>query len=186
LRYTWDETRRLANRKKHGLAFADAEKVLAGSLLRIDDYRVDYGEQRMIGIGLLDCLVVLIVPVESDEAIRIISMRKADSNETDLFYQKPDTSDDAPKLTPADFERARPRIAGREVSRAEWQAAVRQRVGKLRINIMRDAPIVEHFKALAGERGYQTIINDTLRRVIESGHLEADLRQVIREELARR
>ena len=28
------------------------------------------------------------------------------------------TSDDAPKLKPADFERARPRIAGREVSRA--------------------------------------------------------------------
>ena len=60
------------------------------------------------------------------------------------------------------------------------------RVGKLRINIMLDAPIVEHFKALAGERGYQTIINDTLRRVIESGHIEADLRQLIREELARR
>jgi len=79
-----------------------------------------------------------------------------------------------------------PNPAGREVSRAEWQAAVRQRVGKLRINIMLDAPIVEHFKALAGERGYQTIINDTLRRVIESGHLEADLRQVIREELVRR
>lgn len=97
-----------------------------------------------------------------------------------------DISDDAPKLKQADFERARLRIAGRDASRAEWQAAVRARVGKLRISIMLDAPIVEHFKALAGERGYQTIINDTLRRVIESGHLEADLRQVIREELARR
>ena len=63
------------------------KKVLTRSLLRIDDHRVDYGEQRMIGIGLLDCLVVLIVHVESDEAIRIISMRKADSNETDLFYR---------------------------------------------------------------------------------------------------
>ena len=41
----------------------------------------------MIGIGLLDCLVVLIVHVETDETIRIISMRKADSDETDLFYQ---------------------------------------------------------------------------------------------------
>ncbi len=57
-------------------------------------------------------------------------------------------------------------------------------MGKLRINIMLDAPIVEHFKALAGERGYQTIINDTLRRVIEAGHIEADIRRVIREELA--
>lgn len=95
----------------------------------------------------------------------------------------PATSDDAPKLTQADFDQARFRIGGKDVSRADWQAAVRSRVTKLRINIMLDAPIVEHFKALAGERGYQTLINDTLRRVIETGHLEADLRRVIREEL---
>jgi len=96
----------------------------------------------------------------------------------------PDTSDDAPQLTQADFDRARLRVAGKDASRAEWQASVRARVGKQRINIMLDAPIVEHFKALAGERGYQTIINDTLRRVIETGMLEADLRRIIREELA--
>ena len=96
----------------------------------------------------------------------------------------PDISDEAPKLTQADFDRARLRVGRKEVSRAEWQAAVRARVAKLRINIMLDAPIVEHFKALAGDRGYQTLINDTLRRVIETGHLEADLRRVIREELS--
>lgn len=93
------------------------------------------------------------------------------------------SEDDAPKLSQADFDRARYRVAGAEASRADWQTAVRARVAKQRINIMLDAPIVEHFKALAGERGYQTLINDTLRRVIETGHLEADLRRVIREEL---
>jgi uncharacterized protein (DUF4415 family) len=91
--------------------------------------------------------------------------------------------DDAPPLTQVDFDRARFRVGMRDVSRAEWQVAVRARVAKLRINIMLDVPIVEHFKALAGDRGYQTLINDTLRRVIETGHLEADLRRVIREEL---
>lgn len=96
----------------------------------------------------------------------------------------PATSDDAPKLSQKDLDKARFRVGGKDVTRAEWQAATRARVGKLRINIMLDAPIVEHFKALAGERGYQTIINDTLRRVIEAGHLEADIRRVIREELA--
>ena len=96
----------------------------------------------------------------------------------------PATSDDAPKLTQKDFDKARFRVGGKDVTRAEWQAATRARVGKLRINIMLDALIVEHFKALAGERGYQTIINDTLRRVIEAGHIEADIRRVIREELA--
>lgn len=35
----------------------------------------------------LDFLVALIVHVESHQEIRIISMRKADSDETDLYYR---------------------------------------------------------------------------------------------------
>ena len=97
--------------------------------------------------------------------------------------ETPDTSEGAPRLTQADFDRASFRLGGKTISRADWQAAVRARVEKQRINIMLDAPIIEHFKALAGDRGYQTLINDTLRRVIESGQIEADLRIVIREEL---
>lgn len=96
----------------------------------------------------------------------------------------PATSDDAPKLTQADFDHARFRVNGQPATRADWQAAVRARVAKQRINIMLDAPIIDHFKALAGDRGYQTLINDTLRRMIEAGHIEADLRRVIREELS--
>lgn len=87
MRYTWNERKRKANLKKHGLDFADAEKVFNSPLVIIEDIREPYGEQRMIGIGLLDFLVVLIVHVESDDEIRIISMRKADSNETDLYYK---------------------------------------------------------------------------------------------------
>jgi uncharacterized DUF497 family protein len=87
MRYIWDETKRKANLKKHGLDFADAEKVFVGPLVLFEDCRENYGEQRMIGIGLLDCLVVLIVHVEVDETIRIISMRKADTDEIDLFYK---------------------------------------------------------------------------------------------------
>jgi len=87
MRYTWDEAKRKANLAKHGLDFADVERVFAGPLVLIEDTRRVYGEQRMIGIGLLDFLVVLIVHVESDDEIHIISMRKADSDETDLFYR---------------------------------------------------------------------------------------------------
>jgi uncharacterized DUF497 family protein len=87
MRYLWDEAKRQANLIKHGLDFADVEKVFAGPMMLFEDVRQDYGEQRMIGIGLLETLVVLIVHVESDESIRIISMRKAESNETDLYYR---------------------------------------------------------------------------------------------------
>lgn len=87
MRYTWDEAKRRANLQKHGLDFVDAEKVFDSPLVLIEDTRKAYDEQRMIGIGLLDFLVVLIVHVESDEEIRVISMRKADSDETDLYYK---------------------------------------------------------------------------------------------------
>lgn len=87
MNFTWDETKRQTNLQKHGLDFADAEKVFNGPLVLFEDTRENYGEQRMIGIGLLDYLVVLMVHVESDGDIRIISMRKADSDETDLYYK---------------------------------------------------------------------------------------------------
>jgi uncharacterized DUF497 family protein len=86
MRYIWDETMRQANLNKHGLDFADAEKVFAGPMVLFEDGRRDYGEQRMIGMGLLETLVVLIVHVVSDDTTRIISMRKAESDETDLYY----------------------------------------------------------------------------------------------------
>jgi uncharacterized protein (DUF4415 family) len=94
--------------------------------------------------------------------------------------------DDAPPLTQADFDRARYQIGGKTANKSEWQTAVRARSGKQRVNIMLDSPIVEHFKALAGERGYQTLINDTLRRAVAGERLEADLRTILREELRTR
>ena len=87
MHFSWDETKRKANIAKHGLDFADAARVFESPMVLFEDDRQDYGEQRMIGIGLLESLVVLIVHVESETNIRIISMRKADSNETNLYYQ---------------------------------------------------------------------------------------------------
>jgi uncharacterized DUF497 family protein len=86
--FIWDETKRESNLEKHGLNFADAARVFAGPMAVYEDSREDYGEQRMIGVGLLDNLVVLIVHVESEEITRIISMRKAYKDETDLFYEE--------------------------------------------------------------------------------------------------
>ncbi len=87
MNFTWDEAKRQSNLQKHGLDFADAAKVFGGPLVLFEDKRQDYNEQRVICIGLLDHLVVLIVHVESDQDIRVISMRKADSDETDLYYK---------------------------------------------------------------------------------------------------
>jgi uncharacterized protein (DUF4415 family) len=93
-------------------------------------------------------------------------------------------SDDAPKLTQAQLDRAKYQIAGKKVSKADWQEAVRKQLAKRRISIMLDAVVIDHFKATAGERGYQTLINDTLRRAVTGDSLFTELRTVLREELA--
>jgi uncharacterized protein (DUF4415 family) len=106
--------------------------------------------------------------------------------QTSITTTRLSDADEASKLTQADFERARFRVAGKEVSRTEWQAAVQAQIIKRRVNIKLDAPIIEHFKALAGERDYGRLINDTLRRIIEGEHRETDLRTIIRDELEHR
>lgn len=95
-----------------------------------------------------------------------------------------DTShDDAPRLTSADLGRARHRINGQNVSRAEWAAAVNKRLSKQRVTIMLDTEVLEFFKARAGERGYQTLINKSLHQFMQGEILEDALRRVLREEL---
>ena len=98
----------------------------------------------------------------------------------------PDISDEAPKLTQDDFDRARFRLGERPITRSEWQLAVQARTRQLAIELLLDEPIIEHFKAIAGERDFRPLINETLRRAIESEHLETNLRRIIREELAGR
>lgn len=54
---------------------------------------------------------------------------------------------------------------------------------KQRVNIYLDSAIVEHFKSLAGERGYQTLINEALKDSIHAQALEKTIRHAIRQEL---
>ena len=96
--------------------------------------------------------------------------------------------DDEIEFTAEHWKNAEYRVAGKKVTKAEWQKAARAQLGevlgKKRISIMLDAAIIEHFKATAGERGYQTLINDTLRKAVVGESMVAELRTVLREELA--
>lgn len=48
-----------------------------------------------------------------------------------------------------------------------------------------DTGLVEYFKAQAGERDYQTLIDETLRQAVQSEELEDRLRRILREEMHR-
>ena len=87
-----------------------------------------------------------------------------------------ETFDDETPITQADID------AGRLVPRRR-AADGRLVQPKKRVTLYLDATVVEHFKQLAGERGYQTLINETLKSSLTQADLETMLRKVIREEL---
>jgi len=80
---------------------------------------------------------------------------------------------DSPELTAAQMAELRPL---REVLPT-------LSTGKTRITILLDDAVVQAYKTRAGGRGYQTLINETLRRALATEELKETLREVIREEL---
>ena len=56
---------------------------------------------------------------------------------------------------------------------------------KQRVNIFLDGAVIEHFKTKAGDRGYQTLINEALKQAIQAEAIETVVRKTIREELRR-
>ncbi len=86
--FEWDERKNESNIAKHGFDFADAYRIFSLPMVVDFDDREDYGEDRWVGIGLLDGRVVVVVYTESGgETIRIISLRKALSHERRRYEQ---------------------------------------------------------------------------------------------------
>jgi uncharacterized DUF497 family protein len=88
VRFEWDDAKRRSNIGKHGIDFVGIEGVFQGETITIVDDRFDYGEQRFITLGLLQGRVVVVAHTETDEVIRIISVRKATKNEEISYFKK--------------------------------------------------------------------------------------------------
>ena len=88
MKYSWDERKRRINLKKHGLDFADAPLVFSGLTLTFEDPSPDYNEERFKTLGMLGpIMVVIVVHTETEDEIRVISMRKADTRERRAYEE---------------------------------------------------------------------------------------------------
>jgi uncharacterized DUF497 family protein len=88
MRFEWDEAKRRSNLARHGFDFADAQTVFDGTTHTFVDDRFDYGEIRLLTFGMLNGRVIAIVHTESDEVIRLLSMRKALKNEEEAYFKE--------------------------------------------------------------------------------------------------
>lgn len=85
MNFTWHESKRKSNLKKHGFDFTDAEQVFSGPTITEEDAREYDGEQRFNSTGFLGTAIVTITHTETDREIHIISMRKAEPHEIDTL-----------------------------------------------------------------------------------------------------
>ena len=88
VRFEWDKAKRRSNLWRHGIDFAKLREVFEGAPVTYSDDRYDYGEERLITLGLLKGRVVSIVHTESDDVIRIISARKAERHEEIRYFKE--------------------------------------------------------------------------------------------------
>lgn len=51
MQFEWDEAKNLANVRNHRIDFADVPEMFDSPMLIEPDARIDYGEDRWIGIG---------------------------------------------------------------------------------------------------------------------------------------
>ena len=84
----WDEAKRIENLSKHGLDFADAGAVL-DSTYRLDVSVVRKGETRTQSFSYVmgSLRVLSVIHIDRDSATRVISYRKASTQERLDYYE---------------------------------------------------------------------------------------------------
>lgn len=86
MKFEWDEQKRLINLEKHGIDFADVWEIFDYDVVTDIDDRFDYGEVRYFSFGLLRGEIIAVAHTESDNIFRIISARKAEKYEQEIYF----------------------------------------------------------------------------------------------------
>ena len=85
MRIEFDDTKRAHTLAARGLDMKRATAVFTGATLTVEDDRRYYGEARFITIGFLDDVMVVLVWTPRGDVRRVISMRKANERERQLY-----------------------------------------------------------------------------------------------------
>ena len=92
IEFEWDESKNKSNQKKHHVSFETALHIFKDPFLLSRQDRFESGEYRWQAVGLIANQVVVLVAhtsnfAEFTEVIRIISARKATSQEKKAYEQ---------------------------------------------------------------------------------------------------
>lgn len=85
---TWDDRKRQANIRQHGLDFEGCDAVFDHPVVTMEDSRHGYGEQRINLIGWLHGRVVHMTYTDrGEDDLHVISLREATRNEARSYFE---------------------------------------------------------------------------------------------------
>jgi uncharacterized protein len=91
VRFSWDQQKSSHNFRDRGFDFAFATLIFEGPTLEREDARRDYGERRIVAIGIAQAVALTVVytdRTETGEVVRrIISARLSDRHERQAYLE---------------------------------------------------------------------------------------------------
>jgi uncharacterized DUF497 family protein len=91
--FEWDDAKDRSNRAKHRIDFDEAIHIFDGPVLEIVDARRDYGEARILAIGIAYRREISLVYTWRGSNRRIITARRAHASERRAYRQAFATAD---------------------------------------------------------------------------------------------
>lgn len=86
MQFEWDDQKNKLNITKHNISFEEARLIFDDIILTKIDNRINYHEVRKISLGKVNNIVIIVVVHTSrGDKIRIISARKANKNERNIY-----------------------------------------------------------------------------------------------------
>jgi uncharacterized DUF497 family protein len=87
--FEWDDAKAAANLAKHGVSFEQARDAFDDPFaIDFVDDREDYGELRLILIGMVDIRLLVVAHTMRNDRIRIISAREAQPHERRRYHEE--------------------------------------------------------------------------------------------------
>ncbi|MEM5470754.1 BrnT family toxin [Hoeflea sp. AS60] len=88
MKFEWDETKRTEIYEKHGVDLLEAALIFENDVLEKEDTRRDYGEKRMIALGMADGEVYIVVYTKRDDVYRLITAWKGGQDDRDEYEKR--------------------------------------------------------------------------------------------------
>lgn len=85
MEFEWDEAKSERNRVERGFDFRVASLIFEGPTVEWCDIREDWGEVRIIAVGIVEDRVRTVIYTERDGKRRIISARRARKDEEETW-----------------------------------------------------------------------------------------------------